>query len=149
MATTRKRSEQRKRSEPRKRGEQRKRSEPRAKAASGENPADDELFGAVVKAFARDRAVTHGKLFASVGLEVGGKIFAMLVKGRLVVKLPAERVAELVASGSGIHFDPGHGRLMKEWVSIPASAAPWPDLAREARRFVAGREPTRRPRARR
>jgi hypothetical protein len=39
----------------------------------------------------------------------------MLVKGRFVAKLPRGRVDELVSGGSGEYFDPGHGRLMKEW----------------------------------
>jgi len=44
-----------------------------------------------------------------------GKIFAMLGRGSsLVVKLPRERVDELARAGKGQHFDPGHGRLMKE-----------------------------------
>jgi hypothetical protein len=33
------------------------------------------------------------------------------------VKLPRERVDELVEAGAGHRFDPGHGRLMKEWVA--------------------------------
>ncbi len=66
-----------------------------------------------------------------------GKVFAMLVKGKLVVKLPKERVDALVASGDGQHFDPGHGRLMKEWVAIaPVTKEKWLSLAKEARDFV-------------
>jgi hypothetical protein len=42
----------------------------------------------------------------------------MSSKGQFVVKLPMERVDELVASGQGEYFDLGHGRLMKEWVVI-------------------------------
>jgi hypothetical protein len=108
----------------------------------------DDAFVDVMKAFARDREVTHGKLFASNGLRIGGRIFAMLVKGELVVKLPARRVAELVAAGTGAAFDPGHGRAMKEWVAIrpqAAGAPPWIELAREARRFVGSSAPASRP----
>jgi len=43
-------------------------------------------------------------------LSVNGKIFAMLVRGKLVVKLPKQRVDELVAARVGTYFDPGHGR---------------------------------------
>lgn len=68
----------------------------------------------------------------------GGKIFAMLSGGRLVVKLPQGRVDGLVASGDGYRFDPGHGRLMKEWLSVgPACAKEWLPLVREALAFVA------------
>jgi len=71
-------------------------------------------------------------------LSVNGKIFAMLVRGKLVVKLPEQRVDELVAARAGTYFDPGHGRLMKQWISIPAAKADWVNLAREAHRFVKG-----------
>ena len=37
---------------------------------------------------------------------------------RLVVKLPRERVAELVDSGAGDAFAPA-GKVFKEWVAVP------------------------------
>lgn len=67
--------------------------------------------------------------------KVDGKTFAMIVRGALVVKLPRERVAELLASDVGCRFESG-GRVMKEWVTI--AHGPWVELAREARRFVGG-----------
>src|SRR5207248_762722 len=82
------------------------------------------------------------KRFGSSGeLKVGGKIFAMLSsKGTLVVKLPRPRVEALIASAKSARFDPGHGRLMKEWLSVePASEAEWLSLARAALEFVAAR----------
>lgn len=91
----------------------------------------------MVSAFARDRSVTRGKMFSSSNvLSVNGKIFAMLVRGKLVVKLPEQRVGELVAERAGTLFDPGHRRLMKQWISIPVAKADWVELAREAHRFV-------------
>jgi TfoX/Sxy family transcriptional regulator of competence genes len=76
-------------------------------------------------------------------LSVNGKIFAMLVRGKLVVKLPKQRVDDLVAGRAGTYFDPGHGRLMKQWISVPAGKLNWVELAREAYRFVkAGAAPT-------
>jgi hypothetical protein len=95
----------------------------------------DPRFAPVVDAFAKDRDISYGKLFASMGLKVNGKIFAMLVKGELVTKLPRARVDELVRRGKGEYFDPGHGRLMKEWVVLRGTEG-WVDLAREAHRFV-------------
>jgi hypothetical protein len=71
-------------------------------------------------------------------LSANGKIFAMLVRGKLVVKLPRQRVDELVAARAGTYFDPGHGRLMKQWIAIPAGNTDWVELAREAHRFVKG-----------
>ena len=75
--------------------------------------------------------------FGSNGLRVEGKIFAMLAQGTLVVKLPRARVDELVAAGHGERFDPGHGRIMKEWFVATGSKLVWADLAREAHDFVA------------
>ena len=73
----------------------------------------------------------------SAGLRVSGKIFAMLVRGELVVKLPKDRVDELVDAGAARRFDAGKGRPMKEWASVPASASRrWKGLVEEARGFV-------------
>ncbi len=79
------------------------------------------------------------KGFGSSGLKIHHKIFAMLVRGKLVVKLPKPRVEALIASGNGERFDPRHdGRLMKEWVTIDStSEEQWLPLAREAMEFVA------------
>jgi len=104
-------------------------------------------FAEVAAAFAADQRVTSGMMMASVGLRVDGKIFAMLVRGSLVVKLPAESVAELVRSGRGQQFDPRRdGRLMKEWVVLDGPTPPWLEVAREAYRFVSGSTRTARPR---
>jgi hypothetical protein len=57
-------------------------------------------------------------------------------KGRFVVKLPRERVDELVGRGQGRYFDPGHGRLMKEWLEVGGPSISWLELAREAHAFA-------------
>jgi hypothetical protein len=102
-------------------------------------PADvDPRFAAVIQAFARDPDVTAGVMMSAVGLKVGGKIFAMLPRGRFVAKLPKARVDALVAAGHGVAFDPGHGRVMKEWIELAGDEPSWLALAREARRFVGG-----------
>jgi hypothetical protein len=36
----------------------------------------------------------------------------------------------------GDYFDPGHGRLMKEWVALTDSSTQWVPLAKEAYAFV-------------
>jgi TfoX/Sxy family transcriptional regulator of competence genes len=109
---------------------------PKPKAAK--TAVEDPRFAALAKPFAADKRVTAGKLFASQGLKVDGRIFAMIVKGRLVVKLPKARVDELVEAGQAEHFDPGHGRPMKEWAAYSGAESKWPGLAREARAFVGG-----------
>jgi YjbR protein len=73
----------------------------------------------------------------NAGLRVGGRIFAMEVRGKLVVKLPAARCEELVEQGAE-PFVVG-GRRMREWVAVEPGAQDWPALAREALAFVSGR----------
>lgn len=79
--------------------------------------------------------------FGAAALKIHDKIFAMLTRDRLVVKLPQSRVDALIASADGERFDPRHdGRLMKEWLALdPTSTLDWPTLAREAMTFVAAR----------
>ena len=50
-------------------------------------------------------------------------MFAIFIKGNYVVKLPKERVEELICSGDGLPYDPGNGKIMKEWVIIPEEYA--------------------------
>ncbi len=99
-------------------------------------PKIDPRFVPVVSAFARDRNVSAGTLMSSYGLKVNGKIFAMLVRGEFVVKLPKQKVDQIVSGGNGRRFDPGHGRLMKEWVVVAMRRANWVALAKEAYQFV-------------
>jgi TfoX/Sxy family transcriptional regulator of competence genes len=108
----------------------------------------EERYAALVEALSGLPDVTYlvdttpvRKSFGSTELKVKGKIFAMLNKGKLVVKLRRERVDALVASGDGERFDPRRdGRLMKEWVVLePTSHAEWLPLAREAMEFVAAK----------
>jgi hypothetical protein len=76
----------------------------------------------------------------SSGLRCAGKFFAFQRHDDLVVKLPAERVSELLAMGVGRPFDAGRGRPMKQWVRIGIdNVATWAAFAAEARDFIAGR----------
>jgi hypothetical protein len=103
---------------------------------SAREPAPE--FAVVVQAFSGERRVTYGgKGFGSSALKLDGKIFAMLSpSGRFVVKLPKERVDELVGRGQGQYFDPGHGRLMKEWLAVAGQSTSWLGLAKEAYAFA-------------
>jgi hypothetical protein len=70
------------------------------------------------------------------GLRVNRKIFAMLVRGRLVVKLPAERCTQLREDGEAIAFDAGNGRPTREWIAVSqAAVVRWPDYTAEALQF--------------
>jgi hypothetical protein len=80
-----------------------------------------------------------GNGFGHSALRINGKIFAMLVRGRLVLKLPAERVTALVDDGHGERFDANKRTPMRQWLSLdPDSGLDWLALAREALGFVGG-----------
>jgi hypothetical protein len=116
---------------------------PRQRTTTGNDEAAPDLrFAPVVNAFIRDRRVTYGgkgKDFGSSGLKVDGKLFTMISShGLFVAKLPRARVEEMVRLGTARPFDPGHGRLMKEWIELDGDEASWVGLAREARQFVGG-----------
>jgi TfoX/Sxy family transcriptional regulator of competence genes len=107
----------------------------------------EQRWASLVETMLAQGAATYGsdgaqRAFGSTSLKTDGKIFAMLVKDRLVVKLDRRRVDELEEAGQGRHFDPGHGRLQKEWLDIDSeSDEVWLDLATEAEGFVAKRRP--------
>ena len=78
-----------------------------------------------------------GSGFGRSALRYEGKIFAMLVRGRLVLKLPGDRVTALIRSGNGIAFDANKGTPMREWLSLdPDSELSWLSLATEALDFA-------------
>jgi hypothetical protein len=93
-----------------------------------------------VNAFVEDKQVTRdeGKGFGSSALKVSGKIFAMMTsQDKFVVKLPKERVDELVRANLGENFASRPGRLMKEWLIVfPSNNHLWTELAREAHHYV-------------
>jgi hypothetical protein len=98
-------------------------------------------FSNIVLAFGDQPSVSYGgKGFGSSALRFSGKIFAMLTShGQFVVKLTGERVAELVEQNQGLHFDPERGRLLMEWLVVPASSTRWLELAKEAYIAASGR----------
>ena len=105
-----------------------------------EDPAIQARFARLVDALAGRDGVTlgsGGRGFGAGSLQVDGRIFAMVSGGRLVLKLPRERVAALISTGAGLPFDAGKGRPMKEWVALADRAGEsWLALAQESRAFV-------------
>ena len=98
----------------------------------------DETFAAIAARWREEPGVSEGTGFGgNPGLRINGKIFAFLRAGELVVKLPADRCAQLVADGAAAPFDAGKGRPMREWVIFPArEAGDWAGAAEEAHAFV-------------
>jgi TfoX/Sxy family transcriptional regulator of competence genes len=98
----------------------------------------DELFDRIAqRILAEDTSVELDRIFRSTGLKRGGKLFAFVSRGDLVVKISRERVAELVGSGEGRPFESGR-RVMKEWVRLsPVDEARCAGYVAEARRFAA------------
>jgi hypothetical protein len=83
-----------------------------------------------------------GSGFGRSALRYQARIFAMFVRGGLVLKLPADRVSELVSVGAGVHFDANKGTPMREWFSLgPESDLDWLALAREALDFARSAAP--------
>ncbi|HEY2671221.1 MAG TPA: hypothetical protein VGJ07_12720 [Rugosimonospora sp.] len=102
----------------------------------------EERFERLVDEFLAHDGVTPpspGRGFGSSALRYRGKIFAMHVRGELVLKLPRARVDALIADGAGVRFDANKGTPMKEWFRLaPASPLDWSALAREAFDFARG-----------
>jgi TfoX/Sxy family transcriptional regulator of competence genes len=100
----------------------------------------DQMVATSDATFGNDPTQGARKMFGSTSIKTGGKMFAFLNKDRLVVKLPAIRVTELVEGGKGEPYDPGHGRQMREWVVVVSeSADDWLALATEAEAYVGKR----------
>ena len=95
-------------------------------------------FRRVLEALGETAGVETGRMFGSDALKVGGKVFSICVKDRLVVKLPEQRAKELIQRKLAAPFDPGHGRIMKEWVAIaPDTPLDWTAISKESKAFVA------------
>lgn len=112
---------------------------PSPRPRAPERGAAERRFATLVSALTGKRGVTVGSAkrgFGSGTLQVNGRIFAMVAGDRIVLKLSAARVAELVAAGYGSWFDAGKGRPMKEWVALAPDTRHWRSLADEARAFV-------------
>lgn len=88
-------------------------------------------------------SVRAGTMLHSPAVAVDGKYFAFVgMQDRLVVKVPAARVAALIADGVGEPLEM-RGSAMREWVAVPLEpddaerVALWRSLVDEAHAFVA------------
>lgn len=100
--------------------------------------ADDELFWDIAGELIADGSVEEGELMRSRCIRASGEFVAMAEyrSGDLVVKLPRERVDQLIADGDGLPFAPAK-RVFREWVRVPArDEALWRALLGESLAFV-------------
>jgi TfoX/Sxy family transcriptional regulator of competence genes len=98
---------------------------------------DDQTFHEIcARLLAADPDIELKRAFSSPGLRFKDKIFAMHVRGDLVVKLPPGRCEQLAADGAARPFRIGQ-RVMREWVVIgPEREFEWDALADEALAFA-------------
>jgi TfoX/Sxy family transcriptional regulator of competence genes len=94
---------------------------------------DDTTFRELAeRLLAADREIELKHAFSSPGLRYKDKIFAMHVRGDLVVKLPLARCDELTSDGGARPFRVGQ-RRMREWAVIaPDREFEWDALADQA-----------------
>ena len=106
----------------------------------------EEQFKALVNALLAESEASYGndetkgarRMFGSTSIKTRGKMVAFLhTKERLVVKLPEQRVNELVAAGEGERFDPGDGQLLREWFVLNSTDVDeWLRYAPEVEAYV-------------
>jgi len=99
------------------------------------------FFWDVAKPLLTDPTTSIGTLMKFPCLRVNGSFFATCDHrtGDLIVKLPHQRIAQLIDEGQALPFAPA-GRTFKEWASITErDATTWQSLLGEARTYATGR----------
>jgi hypothetical protein len=99
----------------------------------------EDLFWTLADELLKQRAVSRSTMMGYPCLRYNGAFFACVERssGNLIVKLPSDRVRELIASGTALPFAP-NGRTFREWAAIPQpDRDEWRALLDEARRFAA------------
>jgi hypothetical protein len=100
-----------------------------------------DFFWQVSAAALAHRDVATGTMMGLPCLRISGAFFAACDhrSGDLIVKLPRQRVQQLIAAGAGKPFAPA-GRTFREWVLVDdRDPDRWAQLIGEARAFAAGR----------
>jgi len=100
--------------------------------------AKEELFWALAERLLAEPPVSRSTMMGFPCLRYDGRFFASIDRDSkdLVVKLPADRVDELIATGQGLVFAPNH-RVFREWVAVPVPARHlWAALLHEAQAFA-------------
>jgi hypothetical protein len=101
---------------------------------------DEGLFWELIEEFQlEDSRVEEGTIMGGRCARVSGEFLGLVdhKSSGMVVKLPKDRVAELIAAGDGQSFAPA-GKVFKEWLSVPKrDRRRWRSLLRESIAFVA------------
>lgn len=93
-------------------------------------------FDDIVNPYDADPEVSLRHSKNNDALTIDGRIFAFEKDGRLILKLPAERCAALIAAGQAQPYQLGK-RVMRQWTAVPAARSDgWATLTEEARLFV-------------
>jgi hypothetical protein len=98
------------------------------------------LFWELAQQLLAEPDVTQGTMMGYPCLRSNGAFFACVERatGHLIVKLPGQRVKELVTTGQALPFAP-NGRTFREWAAFPvADPGEWRALLAEARGFAGG-----------
>ena len=97
----------------------------------------DDIYTEIKDHFAKVPEVLVLSGTGAQGIKYGKKLFVMFIKGEIALRLPPERVTELIETGEGKPFDPGTGKPMKNWIIIPASKKDtWITLSEEAQQLM-------------
>lgn len=111
---------------------------PGTDGSSEQTAAEILLWDLAEEMQAADDRIVEGTIMGSACLRVGKEFLAMNhhKKDGLVVKLPADRVSELIDNGEGESFAPA-GKVFKEWFAVTdLDEARWRELLAEGVAFV-------------
>ena len=95
----------------------------------------EELFWELVEPMFTDASISRSTMMGLPCVRRDGRFFACLDRRgqALIVKLPRQRVTQLVQDGIGRPFAPA-GKVFREWVALPVpDERLWQDLLAEAR----------------
>lgn len=100
----------------------------------------EDLFWDLIEPMCADPGVQRSTMMGLPCVRLDGRFFTALDRraGALLLKLPADRVQQLIATGQGQPFAPA-GRTFREWVALPVpDRRHWQQLLTEARDHAAG-----------
>jgi hypothetical protein len=116
---------------------------PRAGSSPSGRPGGDEaraLYEELTDDLLYDPAIGRATMMGYPCVRLAGKFLASWDEraDQRVVKLPRQRVSELVDAGQGLPFAPA-GKVFREWVALPEpDRTLWTHLLAEAVEFARG-----------